>query len=197
MRVLRPTVRGMALGLVLTVYGMPCALGAHADPPPACHEIQVRYEGREYLFKRFGVDYYRWNYTIYGDSCISRAVSHWTIQFCGEWLGSVRDVSAQSIDRSDPEDGEITYYLHEIGYDPTTGLVGLKWEHVGGNELDKEGEYDTFSFVSPGKETADNPLRWVSKGGRLFDGGNLVGPGCFPPISAEETTWGRLKSIMR
>jgi hypothetical protein len=170
--------------------------GAGASPPPACHEVRVEYQGREYLFSQDGLDFYRWHYTIVADACISRALSYWTIDICSDWLPYITDVSTYSTDPSDLENGVTTYYGYEIGTDPKTGIVGLKWEQIGGNELDSPGEYDAFSFICPGPEEISTTVVWVSKGGQLYDGGTAVRPGCIV-IPTDETTWGRLKSIYR
>jgi hypothetical protein len=187
----------MRLLLLIVVVG--CVLISHCadtSPPPACHEISVVYEGREYLFSQDGLDFYRWHYTIVADSCVSKALSYWTLDICTDWLPYIMDVSSFSTDMSDSTNGETTSYRHEIGTDPKTGIIGLKWEHTEGNELDSPGEYDSFSFVCPGPEEILTTVVWVSKGGLLYDGGTAARPGCIV-IQTDRTTWGRLKSRYR
>lgn len=197
MRFYTPASRTAVACLAFILLGTTGGGDAIATPPPPCHEIEITYQGREYAYKKQGVTYYRWYYTVTADSCITRAVSHWTIEFCGDWVNFVSAVSTRSVDASDLDGGDTAIYNYEIGYDPTTGLTGLKWEHAGGNELDRVGEYDRFSFICPGTATSESPLEWASKGGQLVDGGKVVGPGCFPPVSTDKITWGRLKALMR
>lgn len=187
----------MRLLVFIAVLGCILVAGSSGtSPSPACHEIGVVYEGREYLFSQDGLDFYRWHYSVMGDTCINRALSYWIIDICSDWLPYITDVSTSSIDASDSENGETTHYGYEIGTDPKTGIVGLKWEHTGGNELDRAGEYDSFSFVCPGPEEISTTVVWVSKGGQLYDGGTAVRPGCIV-IPTDKTTWGQLKSIYR
>jgi len=184
------------LFLVVFLGGLLFSPRADAAPTPGCYEISVVYEGREYLFSQGGLDFYRWHYTVIADSCVSRALSYWTIDICPDWLPYITDVSTSSTDLSDFANGETTNYRYEIGQDPKTGIIGLKWEHTGGNEIDSPGELDSFSFISPGLEDLSSTVAWVSKGGLLYDGGTAARPGCIV-IPTDKTTWGQLKSIYR
>jgi hypothetical protein len=165
-------------------------------PPVPCHQVVVTYEGREFLYNAGGLDFYRWHYTVEGDSCINLALSHWIIEVCEDFIEDISEVSAMSVDQSDPANGDTTYYGHETGYDPLSELSGVKWEYASGNELDIDGEIDSFSFVSPGYENPNAPVMWESKGGQLYDAGFVTGPGCVP-VTVEEMTWGRLKAKWR
>jgi hypothetical protein len=187
---MRSLILSVVLGCVVAAHT------AHATPPPACHEITVLYEGRQHVFSSDGLDFYRWHYTVMGGSCINRALSFWTIDICPDWLPYITDVSSYCLDASDSACGEATLYRVVIGTDPHTGITGIKWEQVGGNELDRPGEYDTFSFICPGLEDPSATVVWASKGGQLFDGGTAVRPGCIV-IPTDKTSWGKLKSLYR
>lgn len=173
---LSPRGLSVIIAAVLIAFIQNCG----AAQPAPCHEVTISYDGREYQYTVGGIDYYWWNYTVTGDPCITRALSYWVLEICPDFLMVVTDISTLSVDSSDPANGDSTYYDTEIGTDSKTGLTGVKWEHSWGNELDSPGEYDTFSFVSPGVEDPDSPVKWVSKSNQLFDAGYTVGPGCLP-----------------
>lgn len=185
------------MSVLLAAVLIASAQNARAQGAPPCHEVTVTYDGRDYLYSIGGIDYYRWNYTVTGDSCITRALSHWTMAICPDFLTLATDLSTLSVDSSDHANGDSTFYDTQVGFDPTTGLTGVKWEHSSGNELDSAGEYDTFSFVSPGVEDPDCPVMWVSKGGRLYDAGYTIGPGCLPSSNRGACCgpWGGLACI--
>lgn len=170
-------------------------LNSNGGPPPQCFQVEVIYEGREFLYFEGGFNYYRWHYRVVGDSCITNALSNWMIGVCDELIFGVSDVSTMSVDQSDPANGDTTYYGYEVGWDPNSGLLGVKWEHVSGNELDTTNEYDTFSFISPGLEK-DAEVKWVAKDGRIYEGATTIGPGC-EPVPVERSSWGRLRALYR
>lgn len=189
--------RWFLLFLVLSVVVGGTLLWQDSGAPPVpCHNVDIIYEGRDFLYNVSGLDFYRWHYSVVGDSCISLAMSHWIVEVCGDFIEDISEVSTTSVDQSDPANGDTTSYIYETGLDPLSGIAGVKWEHAGGNELDAEGESDTFSFVSPGHENPNAPVMWVSKGGQLIDAGYVVGPGCVP-VRTEELSWGRVKAIWR
>lgn len=188
---------GMFVVLMLAL-GAGVTLGtqyANADPPPQCFEIEVIYEGRDFLYSEGSWNYYRWYYTVRGDTCITHALSNWILEVCDEYLPGVSEVSTLSVDQSDPAHGDSTYYAYEIGWQDRVEYFGIKWETVSGNELDTPGEYDSFSFISPGVEV-DVEVKWVGKDGLLYDAGTTIGPGCFT-VPVEHPSWGRLKTIYR
>jgi hypothetical protein len=187
----------MKLSTLVAFVG--CALFAEiagASPTCHCHDVFVVHEGREYLFSQDGLDYYRWHYKVTADGCTNRGLSCWTLAVCSDWLPYITEVSIVSADNSDPAHGETTYYDYTLGVDPISGVVGIRWRHTGGNRLDTPGEYDSFSFVSPGVDGRLNTVNWVSRAGFQFDGGDVDGP-CCTAIPTAQTSWGLLKSIYR
>jgi hypothetical protein len=166
------------------------AVGGSSTP---CFQVRVEYLGRTPVQNIGGVQYYRWNYRIYGDGCVNRGLSHWVLGLCAATQQGLTQVSTQSVDNSDPSGGMITNYMYEIGKDPTTGISGLKWNYVSGNAIDKAAEYDDFSFVATGDPT---PTAWTAKGATIVTSGTVLGPGC-SPVPTEQATWGSVKTLFR
>lgn len=159
----------------------------------ACFDANIQYLGRTFVTNIAGVNYYKWEYRLTGTGCINRALSHWTLGLCQDFWPLVTGYSTESIDNSDLPDGTTTNYSNvQIGDDPTTGVAGIKWNYVSGNELNKVGEYDDFWFISPGDEVAMDVV-WAGKGGQAVDYGTTTGPGC-KPVPVEQSTWSGLKS---
>lgn len=181
-------------GLFLVLLGsilLPAVPG-QAGPPTPCFDVGVQYTGRDFLYNSYGINYYRWHYRVTGETCINRALSHWVLNICEDYWSSISQISTLSVDSSDPAAGDSTFYSPTIGQDPTTGVDGIKWNTAGGNILDKAGEYDDFSFVSPGNENFIT-VTWAAKGGTLIDLGTTIGPSC-DPLPVEDVTWSGIKT---
>jgi hypothetical protein len=182
----------LVLGAVLLGSGAPAPKPAAAAD---CFDVTVDYQGRDFLGFIGGVAYYRWHYRVTGATCDSKTLSHWVLQVCSNYWPNVSQVSTLSVDASQHANGDSTWYTYALGTDPTTGVSGLKWNTDHGNVLDATGEYDDFSFVSPGSEDLIT-VAWGSKAGQIFDYGTTVGPSC-TPTDALHRTWGTLKTIYR
>jgi hypothetical protein len=166
------------------------APAAQAAPP--CFDVAVQYLGRTFFANIGGVDYYTWSYRVTGDACINRGLSHFTLGLCQNYWGQVQGASTTSNDNSDLPNGIHTGYVVTIGNDPTTGIGGIKWDQVSGNQIDKAGEYDTFSFVSPGQESPVG-VTWGAKGSTIIEYGMTIGPSC-TPVPVAPRTWSQVKS---
>jgi hypothetical protein len=165
---------------------------AHAQP---CFDADVEYLGREFVTNIGGVNYYRWHYRASGESCINRGLSHWVLGICDVYFSHITEISDLSVDSSDPAGGDSTWYSSQIGLDPTTSVSGIKWNYLNGNQIDKLGEYDDFSFISPGNENFIQVV-WSGKGGSIVEYGTTIGPSC-DALPTQSTTWGGLKSRFR
>lgn len=177
----------------LLLAGGALVLAPNAARAQACFEANVQYLGRTFVTNIAGVNYYKWEYRVTGTGCINRALSHWTLALCADFWTLVTSYSTESVDNSDLPDGTTTDYSNvEIGNDPTTGVGGIKWNYVSGNELNKVNEYDDFWFISPGDEVAMDVV-WAGKGGQALDYGTTTGPGC-KPVPVEKSSWSGLKS---
>ena len=177
----------LAVGAILCL-----AAPAVARAQSPCFDVSVQYLGRDFVQNIGGIDYYRWNYRVTGEGCINRGLSHWTLEICQNYWDLVSELSELSVDGSDPADGDSTFYMPEIGNDPTTGVAGIKWNVAGGNQIDKAGEYDDFSFVSPGNENYII-VAWAGKAGGQTEYGSTIGPSC-DPLPVLHSTWGTIKS---
>ncbi len=158
-----------------------------------CFDVRVEYRGREYVSTVGIVQYFRWTYRVYGQGCINKGLSHWTLQLCSEALSQSNGTSTQSVDASSPANGTITNYTPVRGLDPTTGITGMKWNFVAGNQVDKPGEYDEFSFIASGTVT---PVTWAAKGSQIVVSGTTFGPSC-APVPVENATWSSIKASYR
>jgi len=161
---------------------------AAAAPPTPCFDVRVEFRGRTPTTNVGGVQFYLWTYRVYGNGCINRGFSHWTLGLCAGM--EITGISSTGIDNSDPVNGTSTAYMPVRGPDPPTGLNGLKWNYVGGNQLDKANEYDEFSFIASGNIAT---VPWGAKGGALLLYGTTQGPTC-APVSTRSTTWGAMKT---
>jgi hypothetical protein len=178
------------LPVLALAFGLPAAGPVQAAPP--CFDVTVQYLGRTFFANIGGVDFYTWNYRVIGESCINRGLSHFTLGLCQNYWGQVQGASTQSIDNSDASNGLHTGFVVTIGNDPTTGIGGIKWDQVSGNQLDKSGEYDTFSFVSPGQESPVG-VTWGAKGSTIVEFGMTIGPSC-TPVPVAPRTWSQVKT---
>ena len=160
-----------------------------------CFDVRVDYMGRDFVGFVNGVAFYRWHYRVTGEGCISKAMSHWTLQVCQNYWSQISEVTTHCVDNSDPPNGMDTYYTYAIGLDPTTGIGGLKWNTDSGNVIDTANEYDDFSFICPGSENLIT-VEWGSKSGQILEFGTTTGPSC-DPTPTERPSWGRLRSIYR
>jgi hypothetical protein len=184
---LRQTVRTALLAAVLA---LPAARPTLAADP--CFDVRVEYQGRTFYGHINNVQYWTWTYRVVGETCLNRGLSHWVLGLCSNYWNSTINVSTTSSDNSDPPNGQNTTYTYQFGNDPTTGQAGLKWNSAGGNQVDKAGEYDTFSFVSPGNENLMG-VSWAAKGSTLIEHGTTIGPSC-TPVPVETTTWTKVKA---
>lgn len=180
----------LALAALAVMAALTRPQSATAAGPPPCFQVSVTYLGRVPVANIGGVQYYRWSYRVCGVGCLNRGLSHWTLGLCASTLQQTSGVSSQSSDASDAGNGLTSHYLDEMGNDPPTGLSGLKWNFSGGNQLDRAGECDDFSFVATGGETA---IQWAAKGGRLLATGTTIGPGC-APVPVAPKSWSSIKS---
>lgn len=183
------------------VLGIPLLLLGVLAPPPRpavaadCFDVRVDYMGRDFVGFVNGTAFYRWHYRVVGEGCISKAMSHWALQVCQNYWSQISEVTTHCVDSSDPANGVDTYYNYAIGTDPTTGISGLKWNTDHGNVLDSPGEYDDFSFISPGSENLV-VVEWGSKSGQILEFGTTTGPSC-DPLPAERPSWGHLRTLYR
>lgn len=175
-----------------------CAVLAASVPSSSratdgCYEVQIEYLGRTLVYQDIdGNNFYLWRYRVTGAACINRGLSHWIFNLCPEDLKHLTQPSVVSVDQSDPDGGDSTFYVPSSGFDPTTGTYGIKWDMSGGNELDKPGEYDEFSFIAPGTENYVQ-VGWGSKGSTLLEFGATIGPSC-EPLPVQSSTWSAIKS---
>lgn len=179
----------LAPAVVVAVAGL-FAPPVQAAPP--CFDVAVQYLGRTFYANVGGVNYYTWSYRVTGESCINRGLSHFTLALCQNYWGQVQGASTTSSDNSDAPNGLHTGYVVTIGNDPTTGIGGIKWDQVSGNQIDKAGEYDTFSFVSSGNESPVG-VTWGAKGSTIIEYGMTIGPSC-TPVPVEARTWSQVKA---
>ena len=177
--------------LLLLAFGVTPREAVASNTP--CFKVRVEFRGREPVRLEGNVQYYRWTYRVYGICCINRGLSHWVLGLCRDLEHQLSDISTQSTDSSDPENGTTSTYGFEFGKDPRTGLAGLKWEFRLGNQVDKPGEYDEFSFIASGNVT---PINWAAKGSTIVVRGTTYGPGC-SPVLTESTTWSQIKTLYR
>ena len=176
---------------LMALAALPSGVGA--SNKTACFDVRIDYLGRVPVQNISGVQFYRWSYRVTGMNCINRGTSHWTLGLCTQTQQSLSQISQQCTDNADIPDGLITNYQSVIGNDPTTGVAGLKWNFMSGNQINKAGEWDEFSFVASGIETS---VGWAAKGGQIVTSGNTIGPGC-APVSTEGTSWGAIKALFR
>ena len=160
-----------------------------------CFDADVEYLGRDFVTTIGGVNYYRWHYRVTGENCINRGLSHWTLGICDVYFSHISEISTLSVDSSDPADGDSTWYQPEVGFDAATSISGIKWNHVSGNQIDKLGEYDDFSFISPGNENFIQVV-WSGKGGSGTEYGTTIGPSC-DALPVQPSTWGAVKARRR
>jgi hypothetical protein len=153
-----------------------------------CLDVRVEYRGREPVQNIGGVQFYRWTYRVYGQGCINRALSHWTLVLCAS--AQVLSISDICVDASDPGRGMTTNYLPVVGNDPTTGIRGVKWNFAAGNPIDRNAEWDEFSFVASGNVTE---VDWAVKAGQLRLFGSTFGPTC-QPVPVRNIAWGAIKA---
>ncbi|TPW08658.1 MAG: hypothetical protein FD129_2401, partial [bacterium] len=158
-----------------------------------CFDTRIDYLGRVPVANVGGVQYYRWSYRVTGMNCINRGLSHVVLTLCTETLQSLSQVSQQCNDPSDIPGGLLTTYQSAIGYDPTTGVSGLKWNFASGNQVNKAGEWDEFSFVASGQETT---ILWGAKAAQIVLHGTTIGPAC-APVPVETKSWGAIKALFR
>jgi hypothetical protein len=185
---------GIAAGLFLLLFlalGMVTREAAACDT--GCFHARVEYRGREPVRIVDNIQYYRWTYRVYGVNCINRALSHWILDLCSDQEHRISEISTESVDSSDLPDGTTTVYEPVFGKDPTTGHSGLKWNYKVGNAIDKNNEYDEFSFVASGNVTQ---VGWAAKGSTIVVCGITWGPGCCP-LPTETVTWSTLKTLYR
>jgi hypothetical protein len=176
------------LGLVLAVLPV-LPDPSFADTASPCFDVRVEFRGREPTENVNNVQFYRWTYRVYGNSCINRALSHWILGTCASTLLS--NISTQSVDASDPPGGLVTSNVPTVGKDLTTGVpYGVKWNYVYGNRLDKLNEYDEFSFIASGPITT---LAWAAMGATTVVTGTTLGPGCLP-VPVQTLTWSGVKT---
>ena len=173
------------LCLLPSMTALPRPLQAAAP----CFDARVEYRGRAYVSTVGNVQFFRWTYRMYGQGCINRALSHWTIQLCADAQVLMNQTSNQCVDASDMANGPTTNYSPVRGPDPTTGLTGIKWNTAAGNPIDKAEEYDEFSFVASGNVTTVN---WAAKAAQIILTGTTFGPSCLP-VPVENVTWSRIK----
>ena len=183
---LRQSVRAALIAAILALPALP----AKAAPP--CFDVRVEYLGRTYYGLIGGVQYWTWSYKVVGETCLNRSLSHWVLGLCQNYWSLAINISTSSVDNSDAANGTTTTYTTAFGADPTTGQAGIKWNTATGNALDKVGEYDTFSFVSPGEENLMG-VSWAGKGASLIEHGTTIGPSC-TPVPVATTTWSNIKS---
>jgi hypothetical protein len=175
-----------------------CLMGLLSTSPAfaqACFDADVEYLGRDFVTNIGGVNYYRWHYRATGESCINRGLSHWVLGICDVYFSHISEISTLSVDPSDAANGDSTWYSPQIGFDPTTSISGIKWNYVSGNQMDKQNEYDDFSFISPGNENFIQVV-WTGKAGSIVEYGTTIGPSC-DALPTQSTTWGGLKSRFR
>jgi hypothetical protein len=182
-------IKRLAFAFLLTVGALAPAVSRAQSP---CLDVTIEYLGRDFVQNIGGIDYFQWNYKVTGDGCINRGLSHWTLEICQNYWDLISGLSDLSVDNSDAADGDSTWYAGEVGIDPTTGVSGIKWNAAGGNQLDKVGETDTFSFISPGNENYII-VTWAGKSGNQTEFGSTIGPSC-DPLPVESATWGAIKS---
>lgn len=182
--------RIIALGPLLALFFMPSA--GFAAPAPPCFDVDVQYMGREFAFSKDGLSHYEWHYRVTGRTCINRGLSHWVLDLCPDLYSKLSAVSLQSVDNS-AAGGTVASYRYGTGNDPTTGISGLKWDFISGNAINVAGEYDDFSFISPGDVGS---VRWSSRGSTILDYGTTMGPTCgvaFTPVPTDRMSWSRIK----
>ncbi|MDZ4804496.1 MAG: hypothetical protein SGI90_06530 [Candidatus Eisenbacteria bacterium] len=180
------------LALIVTV-ALPRLAGADGTNNMACFDIRVDYLGRVPVQNVSGVQYYRWSYKVTGTNCINRGLSHWTLALCTQTTQSLSQISQQSSDNTNIGGGLMSTYHSEVGKDLTTGISGLKWDFVGGNAINMDGECDEFSFVASGTETS---VAWAAKGARIVVSGTTMGPAC-APVPVEGKSWSSIKALFR
>jgi hypothetical protein len=75
-------------------------------------------------------------------------------------------------------------YNIEYGLDGSTGLIGIKWESVGGDQLDSIGEFDYFWFSVPTSEAVTGTSVVKAGTNQLFFEGDVPDcPDCEPPVT--------------
>jgi hypothetical protein len=184
----------MVASATLAIVGV-LLTGPRPAAAAGCFDVKVDYLGRDFIGLTLGIPYYRWHYRVTGEGCDDKQMSHWVIQLCENYWPNVSQVSTLSVDASQPANGDSTWYTYAIGTDPTTGVSGVKWNTDHGNALDATGEYDDFSFISPGSEDLV-VVGWGSKAGQIIEYGTTVGPSC-TPTPAQRQSWAGVKMLYR
>lgn len=126
-------------------------------------------------------NWYVWKYkvTVISSDTRGHGLSHWVLELPVCYLTD--STLFQEIEASAGWGGGDKVRIFAPGTadpDPTTGLSGIKWDFVSGDELDTVGEYDYFWFSAP--TNLDIETDWAVKAGRdgVFASGEIEGPAC-------------------
>lgn len=126
-------------------------------------------------------NWYVWKYkvTVISSGTRGHGLSHWVLELPVCYL--TESPLFQEIEASAGWGGgdKVRIFAPDTADpDPTTGLSGIKWDFVSGDELDTVGEYDYFWFSAP--TNLDIETDWAVKAGRegIFASGQVEGPEC-------------------
>jgi len=119
------------------------AFACGSDPPPdPCFDVGVNL-----LSVTPDGDGYIWKYEVCAEPCSNRGMSHWVMSICGDpsvppWDLTLPDVDYFDMGFFDEHYGNYYYttengnkYKVELGTDPTTGVKGIKYEFVYGDQI--------------------------------------------------------------
>lgn len=168
--------RSGLLKAIILVLVTSILIGLSAGPaaarPPSC---DVSGTTIDFLSEDCTVTNCTWKYKVCQTGF---ALSHWVLGRCPCFEGHITEVGyidaqGNSVVLPKCSEGQTTP-CWEFGLDPTTGLLGLKWDNLPG----PENECWTFYFTID-QDVDETEVKWTSKFAACAPGtGNVTGPVC-------------------